>query len=114
MQTKMTNVVVCDGYIYGLSGGILECIRASDLERMWKKGRYGHGQIMRVGEVLLVLSEQGDVLLIEATPDRHRLLAEMHVFDDVTWNNPAFSSPYLLVRNHREAVCYELPLATAP
>jgi hypothetical protein len=28
---------------------------------------------------------------------------------NVTWNNPAYSAPYLLVRNARQAVCYRLP-----
>lgn len=36
----------------------------------------------------------------------------MRVFDDsqITWNNPAFAPPYLLVRNAEEAACYELPI----
>jgi hypothetical protein len=28
----------------------------------------------------------------------------------VTWNHPAFAPPYLLVRNDKEAACYELAL----
>jgi hypothetical protein len=28
----------------------------------------------------------------------------------MTWNNPVLSGPYLLVRNNKEAVCYEMPI----
>src|SRR5262249_41637035 len=54
LQTKMTNVVVHGGFVYGLSDGILECVELNSGERKWKGGHYGHGQILRVGELLLV------------------------------------------------------------
>jgi outer membrane protein assembly factor BamB len=59
-----------------------------------------------------VLSEFGELTLVEASPEKYHELASMQVLDDshVTWNNPAFAPPYLLVRNAREAVCYKLPL----
>ena len=81
----------------------------------WKKRRdpvFGHGQIMLIGNTILVLSETGELALVEATPDEYRELASMQALDDanVTWNNPAFAPPYLLVRNSREAACYRLPL----
>jgi outer membrane protein assembly factor BamB len=110
MQTKMTNVVVHEGYVYGLSGGILECLRLDDFKRMWKGGHYGHGQVMRIGDVLLVVTETGELVLVELTPDKHRKLTSIQALEDKTWNNPALSGRHLLVRNHREAVCYELPV----
>ena len=87
------------------------CWSASKLETgdvRWKKRRnpeFGHGQIMLIGDVILVLSETGELALVEASPERYSELASMQVLDDanVTWNNPAFAPPYLLVRNAREA-----------
>ena len=70
MKTKFTNVAVLDGYVYGLSDGILECIEAASGTSKWKQGRYGHGQMLRVGDLLLVLTEEGEIVLVEATPDR--------------------------------------------
>ncbi len=110
MQTKMTNVVVHDSYVYGLSGGILECLRLDDFKRMWKGGHYGHGQILRIDDVLLVVTETGELVLVELAPEKHRELTSIQALEDKTWNNPALSGRYLLVRNHREAVCYELPV----
>ena len=115
MKTKFCNVVVRDGYAYGLDDVLLECIELESGNVKWKKRRtpvFGHGQIMLIGEVILVLSETGELALVAARPDNYEELASMQVLDDahVTWNNPAFAPPYLLVRNAREAACYRLPL----
>ena len=111
MKTKFTNVVIRDGYVYGLDEGILECIELETGERQWKRGRYGHGQIILVGDVILVSTETGEVVLVEASPDAHRELTRFQAIEGKTWNNPALAGRFLLVRNHKEAACYELPLA---
>ncbi len=115
MKTKFCNVVVRDGFVYGLDDVLLECIELETGDVQWKKRRrpeFGHGQIMLIGNAILVLSETGELALVEANPHEYRELANMQALDDanVTWNNPAFAPPYLLVRNAREAACYRLPL----
>jgi len=119
MKTKFCNVVVRDGFIYGLDDVLLECIELETGKVRWKKRRtpeFGHGQIMLIGDVILVLSETGELALVAASPDEYRELASLPVLDDanVTWNNPAFAPPYLLVRNNRESACYRLPLKKTP
>jgi outer membrane protein assembly factor BamB len=109
LQTKLTNVVVHDGYIYGLSEGILECVVAETGQRKWKNGRYGHGQILGVGDLLLVLSEQGELSLVELTPAKFTLLGSLQALDGKTWNTLCLCGKRLLIRNAQEAACYELP-----
>ena len=116
MKTKFANPVVRDGYAYGLDDVLLECVELQTGKVQWKKRRnpeFGHGQIMLVGNVILVLSETGELALVEATPHQYRELASIQALDsaDTTWNTPAFAPPYLLIRNAREAACYRLPLA---
>lgn len=110
MKTKFTNVAFHDGHLYGLSDGILECLRATDGKRMWKGGRYDQGQLLRVGDLIVVQSEPGDVVLVEATPAGHREVARLAALSDQTWNTPAIVGDRLLVRNAVEAACYRLPL----
>jgi hypothetical protein len=109
LRTKLTNVVVKNGYAYGLSDGILECVRIDDLVSQWKRGRYGHGQTMLVGDLLLIVGEGGEVALVAATPERYQELARFQALEGNTWNNPALVGKHLLVRNALEAACYELP-----
>jgi outer membrane protein assembly factor BamB len=116
MKTKMSNVVIHEGHVYGLDGGILQCIELETGGERWKsrRGRYGHGQMLLVGDVILIMTEMdGELVLVRANPSRHEELARFGVFPkgQKTWNNPALAGEYLLVRNDREAVCLRVPLA---
>jgi outer membrane protein assembly factor BamB len=111
MKTKFTNVAIKGEYVFGLSDGVLECVALDDGRSIWKSGRYGNGQILRAGDLLLVMGEFGQISLVEATPDRpNNVLGRFQALDGMTWNNLALSGPYLLVRNAEQAACSELPL----
>ena len=110
LKAKFTNVVARDGFVYGLDNGILACVDLTTGRRRWKRGRYGHGQLLLVGDLLLIQAENGAVVLVEASPDSHREKARFAALDHRTWNQPVLSSNLLLVRNDREAAAYELPL----
>ncbi len=111
MKAKFTNIVFGEGTLYGLDDGILAAVDAATGERLWKRGRYGHGQLLMVGDLLLILGEKGTVSLVEASPDAYHELASFQAIEGKTWSHPTLAGPYLLIRNDREAACYELPLA---
>ncbi len=113
LKAKFTTVLHDGGYLYGLDDGIFVCLNLADGKRQWKRGRYGHGQVLSVEGVILVLTESGDVVLIEPNPAALVELARFTALEGRTWNTPAFAAPYLLVRNDREAACYQLPLVAA-
>ena len=110
LKAKFTNIIYYDGYLYGLDDGILTCVNPIDGMRQWKRGRYGHGQTLLISDVLLVTTESGDVVLVEPNPERHIEHARFSAVKGKTWNTPALAGRYLLVRNAREAACYELPV----
>ena len=96
---------------YGFDGERLTCIGIDDGRRRWKAGRYGHGQVVLVSDMdlLLVMTEQGAVVLVEAAPDGHREVARLQALTGKTWNHPVLTQGRLLVRNGAEAACFELP-----
>jgi outer membrane protein assembly factor BamB len=106
LKTKFCTAVVLGDYAYGLDDGVLACRDLATGAKGWKAGRYGHGQILLVGELLLVLSETGDIVLVRPDPSRLIELGRIHALDGKTWNNPALAGPYLIVRNDHEAACY--------
>jgi len=111
LRTKLTNVAMKDGYAYGLSEGILECAEVATGKRMWKAGRYQFGQILMVGDVLLVLSEDGELSMVEATPEsNNNVLGRFQAIDGHTWNTITLYGDIVLVRNGQEAAAYRLPL----
>ena len=87
------------------------CLDAASGEQRWKEGRYGHGQEILVGDVLLVTAESGEVILLDPNPQASRELTRFSALKGKTWNPPALAGQYLLVRNDKEAACYRLPLA---
>ncbi|MCE2559814.1 MAG: PQQ-binding-like beta-propeller repeat protein, partial [Acidobacteria bacterium] len=108
MKNTFSTSVVHDGYVYGLDNGILACIDAETGDRMWKGGRYGHGQVLVASGHLLITTERGQLVLVRATPESHQEVAALPAVSGRTWNNPAIAQGILLVRNDREAVAYDL------
>jgi len=113
LRTKMTNVVVHEDCIYALDDGMLECVAVADGALRWKEGRYGHGQMLLVGELLLLVSEEGELFLIDPSPERpDAVLGRAQVLEGKCWAHLAFADGVLYVRNAEE--CAAWVLATEP
>ena len=108
MKNKLSSSVLHDGHLYGLDEGILACLDAANGELRWKGGRYGHGQLLLVQGALVVLTDRGELALVEATPEAFVERARFAAIAGRTWNNPAIASGILLVRNGREMAAYRI------
>jgi outer membrane protein assembly factor BamB len=108
MKNKFTSSVLHNGHIYGLDESILASVNALTGEQNWKGGRYGYGQIMLAGDHLIVLTEDGDVALVNATPAGHQELARFSAIEGKTWNHPVIADGKLLVRNIQEMAAFEI------
>jgi outer membrane protein assembly factor BamB len=108
MKNKFNSSVIYNGYVYGLDEGILTCLEVETGERKWKGGRYGYGQLILASGHLIVITEQGELVLVKATPDQHMELAKFPAIEGKTWNNPALADGRLLVRNQTQMACFNL------
>ncbi|NOX55410.1 MAG: PQQ-binding-like beta-propeller repeat protein, partial [Planctomycetes bacterium] len=108
LKLKFNGAVLKGDFVYGLDEGILTCLDMRTGKRQWKRGRYGYGQLLLVGDLLLVQAENGEVVLVEASPKRPRELARFQAIEGKTWNHPVLCRGRLLVRNADEAACYDL------
>jgi outer membrane protein assembly factor BamB len=108
MKNKFNSSVLHNGYIYGLDEQILVCLDVNTGERKWKDGRYGFGQVILAGDHLIVTSDQGDVALVKASPDKYTEVARFKGVEGQTWNYPAIAGGKLLVRNSTEMAAFDI------
>jgi outer membrane protein assembly factor BamB len=83
-------------------------VDAATGELKWKAGRYGYGQLILAADHLIVLTEDGELVLVRATPERHEEIARFRALDGKTWNPPVITNGRLLVRNISEMAAFDL------
>jgi len=113
LKPYFSDLVQHGGAAYGLDSGILVCLDLAQGERRWKDGRYGHGQLLLLADqqLLLVLSEDGELALVRAEPGAFSELARFRVLTGKTWNHPVLAGDTLFVRNAEELAAYRLATA---
>jgi outer membrane protein assembly factor BamB len=104
------DMVVYKDHLYGFDGIFFTCIGLDDGESRWRVRGYGNGQVLLLADqgLLLILSEKGEVALVEANPEKHTELGRFQAIEGKTWNHPVIAHGKLFVRNGEEAACFQL------
>jgi outer membrane protein assembly factor BamB len=108
MKNKFNSSVLHEGYVYGLDEGMLTCLDVATGEQKWKARGYGYGQVILASGHLIITTEEGQIALVRAEPEKHTELARFASLEGRMWNYPAIANGRLLVRNAREMACYKL------
>jgi len=108
MRNHFSSSVVHEGTIYGFDNATLKAISVEDGKLAWAKRGLGKGSLILVDGHLLVLSDQGRLLSIEATPDQYSETGSVQALNGKSWTAPVLSNGRLYLRNHSEIVAFDL------
>ena len=106
---------VCkDGYLYGMFGfkkfkkGPMKCVELATGKVMWSQPGFGQGNVILVGNRLVALAEDGNLVIVEATPDAYKEIARTKAFQDKCWSTPAFADGKIYVRSISQGICFDV------
>jgi outer membrane protein assembly factor BamB len=89
----------------------LHCVEARTGKSLWQKGDIGkyHASLMRTDAGrLLLLTDSGELALLDPSPKEYRELARSKVSGPETWAHPALSDGRLYVRDKSELLCLQM------
>ena len=117
MRNHFNNSILLDGYLYGMDGNSnlgrvvrLTCMKYDTGEVQWKHSGLGCGSLMIADHRLLILSDDGDLIVAEARPDRYQELTRSTFLNGRCWTVPVLLDGRVYGRNAAgNLACVELP-----
>ena len=110
MKLNFNDIIINKGFVYGFDGPALACIDLKDGSRRWRGAPYrGFSILLEQQDLLIIITEKGELALAEAKPEKFRELGKIKVLKDKVWNHPAVAGNILVVRNSKEMVALRLP-----
>jgi len=118
LRSHLSPGILAGEYLYSFSGEAntttdFRCLRFSTGEVKWSVKDPKNGSLISVSGKLLILSDKGELIAVEPTPDSFRPLARTQVIDGLCWTPPSLANGCLFVRNSKGKVTC-LDLGTKP
>jgi outer membrane protein assembly factor BamB len=108
MQNKFSTSILSENYLYGFDNTMLKCINVSTGEEKWKQRGFGFGSLIYADGHLLVLSDKGKLVLVEASPSAYKAKASVEALNGRCITVPALAAGRLYLRNTKELVCLDV------
>jgi len=107
MKNKFSSSLFRDGLLYGFDEKTFKCVDVASGEPRWEKRGLGHGSLIWADGMLVVLGDQGQLVLVEATGEAYRELARAQVFKGKSWTAPTLLGGRLLLRDEHELIALQ-------
>jgi len=105
--------VYSGGYLYGFHGRqeFGQSFRAVEMESgqvKWNENRFGAGTVTLAGNRLLIMRENGEMVLAQLSPNAFRPLVRSQILPPTVRAYPAVADGFVYVRNENTLVCLDL------
>ncbi len=116
MSNHMANCVIWEGFLFGFDGNShssrnvkFACMDFASGHVYWAERGYGCGTVTMADETLVLLSEDGDLVLVEPDQQGLKQIARASVLAPTCWTVPVISNGLVYCRNDvGETVCVDL------
>jgi hypothetical protein len=109
MRNHFNSCVLVGGYLYGNDQNTLKCLDTRSGSERWQLRGIGQGGVIAAGGKLILLTERGQLVIIQPTPQRYTPLAQAQVMRGTCWTAPALANGRLYCRSHEgELVCLDV------
>lgn len=117
MRNHFNNSILHDGHLYGFDGNSnfgrvvhLVCMNHKTGEVQWKQSGLGCGSLMVADGKLVILSDDGRLVVADATPEGFRERCQAQILSGRCWTVPVLLEGCVYARNAAgDLVCVQLP-----
>ena len=107
MRNNWQSSLVHQESIVGFDNATLKAL-ALDGGVRWAKRGLGKGTVVLADELLILLSDQGQLALARWNTESYQEIGRMKLLNGPTWTAPSPADGRLFLRNHEEIVCLDL------
>lgn len=109
MKNHFNNAVLVGDHLYGFDNATLKCLSVATGEQTWASRGLGKGSLLAAdGNLLIILSDTGTLLLAEANPGAYTELARFQAMEGKAWTAPALANGRLYLRDQDEIMALEM------
>ena len=114
MQNQFSSSVLIDGHLYGVDGDTtskrtLKCMEMRTGDVKWMIEGLGSASLMAAGDQLIILSEQGELIVGTASPKSFQAIARAQVLTGKCWTVPVLANGRIYCRNaDGDLVCLDV------
>ena len=114
LRSHLSPGIVVGDYLYSFHGEAktdtdFRCLRYSTGEVKWSVKDPRNGSLISASGKLLILSDKGELIAAEPSPDSFKPFARVQVIDGLCWTPPSLANGCLYMRNSKgKVVCLDM------
>ena len=112
MKLMFVNAIRVGDYVYGTDGGFgtafLTALDVNTGEAVWQERGFGRSSLVYADGKMIILDEDGDLVLGRLSPEGFSTLGRVHIFDTTSWTVPTLVGTTLYARDREKIVALDL------